>query len=209
MNRYDALAGSWDEDWRVARARTIVAQIRRHVPEGCGHGLEFGCGTGLIGFFLADAVGEMTLVDTSAGMIEAVSEKIKSAGASHMRGLCMDVLTQPFSCPPFDFVFSSMALHHVPSVVPTLKKIRAHMAEGGTVCVVDLGKDDGRFHKNEGDFDGHHGFAPEEIRAHFRAAGFEVQCVEPFYWDVKVVDDEAVPYSLFCLWARKGTAWNE
>jgi len=39
--------------------------------------LDFGCGTGLLSFFLQPYVGEITGIDTSKGMIEVFDKKIK------------------------------------------------------------------------------------------------------------------------------------
>jgi Predicted methyltransferase (contains TPR repeat) len=39
--------------------------------------LDFGCGTGLLSFFLQPYVGEITGIDTSKGMIEVFDKKLK------------------------------------------------------------------------------------------------------------------------------------
>ena len=203
MNIYDDMATTWDDGRRVERARIVAQEIRKHMPNPCARGLEFGCGTGLISFFLQDAIDEIVLIDLSQGMIDVLRKKIRESGIVHMHARQMDVLNESFGMEQFDFLYTSMALHHVREIDAVLRRLHACLALGATVCVVDMGKDDGSFHKNELDFAGHHGFEMEEIRTAFERTGFEVQRVDTFYRAEKVIDGHNVPYSLFCLCATK------
>lgn len=73
-------AANWDTERRAARAKIIAEEIRRAVKiEKHYTALEFGCGTGLVSFNLFDWFENITLVDTSKGMIDIVDQKIQGS----------------------------------------------------------------------------------------------------------------------------------
>ena len=78
MNDFDARAKDWDSDpTKIERARAIAAAIEANVPlEPSMHALEYGAGTGLLGFALRPRVGELTLVDGSVGMLDVVDDQV-------------------------------------------------------------------------------------------------------------------------------------
>ena len=77
MNRFDMAALTWDEKpVRVNIAKNIAEKIKELVPLNQNMKvLDFGCGTGLLSFFLQPYVGEITGIDTSKGMIEVFDKK--------------------------------------------------------------------------------------------------------------------------------------
>ena len=74
---FDTKAEAWDAHTaRVKRAEkiydSIAAEISIHASDRV---LDFGCGTGLLGFHFINAVTRVTFADTSAGMLEQVRKK--------------------------------------------------------------------------------------------------------------------------------------
>jgi SAM-dependent methyltransferase len=54
----------------VERGRQLAEAIRARVPlDPSMHALDYGCGTGLLSFPLRDALGHITLQDSSPGML--------------------------------------------------------------------------------------------------------------------------------------------
>ena len=98
---FDTRALTWDDDpMKTARAEAVAAGIRAGIPLTPGtKGLEFGCGTGLLSFALRDALGEITLADTSAGMLSVLREKIAANGIAHMRPVRTGSVRAPSTCP--------------------------------------------------------------------------------------------------------------
>ena len=80
---FDARAATWDDDpTKVARARAIADAILREVPLAASmDALEYGAGTGLLGFMLRDRVADLTLADVSDGMLEVAAKKIAAPRA--------------------------------------------------------------------------------------------------------------------------------
>src|SRR5690606_25220064 len=87
---FDEKAATWDDDpAKVERARVVADALRDAVPLGpTTRLLEYGAGTGLVTQALRDAVGPVTLADTSAGMRAVMQRKVETgalAGRSEER----------------------------------------------------------------------------------------------------------------------------
>lgn len=202
---FDSRAASWDEDPGKVRMATKVAEaIAARVdlrPEM--RALEYGCGTGLVSFALAERLGDITLADLSRGMLDVVEQKIaqaapRTAGRT-LRALQLDLTTDPLPDERFDLVHSSMTLHHVPDTEDILEKFHALLAPGGLLCIADLDAEDGSFHGP--DVDVHHGFDREVLAGQLRAAGFEV---EGFTTAVEIPRPDG-DFSIFLAVARRTT----
>lgn len=197
-NVYDLRAGGWDTPRRMARAEAVAGRIARALD---GHGyrtaMEFGCGTGLISFALPAMFDEVTLVDTSPGMIDAVRRKAAERGAAHMRPVVRDIAAAPYDA-RFDCVYSSMVMHHIDDVPDMLARLRGALRPGGMLCVVDLDPVSRMFHLEETEFIGHDGFAHDRMRGMMADEGLTGVRIETFFHDAKAVGGESVPYSLFC-----------
>ncbi len=71
MTNFDERAKDWDSDpKKIERARTVSEAIRNTTPVTPQmSALEYGCGTGLLSFALQSDLGQITLADTSQGML--------------------------------------------------------------------------------------------------------------------------------------------
>lgn len=169
---FDARAQTWDDDPAKSERAKAVAEaiVRQAAPTRAMKGLEYGSGTGLLSFMLRPQLGAVTLVDTSAGMLEVADRKIAAAGDAAMRTLRIDLLAEAAPEERYDIVYSLMVLHHVPDTPGILRRLHDVLSPGGVLCIADLDAEDGSFH-GEG-FDGHLGFDRDELGAKARAAGF-------------------------------------
>jgi predicted TPR repeat methyltransferase len=171
-NRFDEMSATWDDDpTKVERAEVVARAIRDAVPlDRSVRVLEYGAGTGLVTQALRDAVGPVTLVDTSAGMREVIERKIASGLITDARVWDLDFETDAAPDENFDLVVTVMVLHHVGDEETVLSRFADLLVDGGHVCIVDLEREDGSFHG--ADFDVHHGFDRGALGSSLERAGF-------------------------------------
>ncbi|MDP2834347.1 MAG: class I SAM-dependent methyltransferase [Pseudomonadota bacterium] len=172
MIDFDSKARLWDGNPVFQdRANKIAAAMQAAIPLNTNmRALDYGCGTGMLSFPLKDALGHITLKDSSAGMLEVLREKIAALGVSNMTVRQADLSSQPLPEERYDLIYTSMVLHHIPDTAAILAAFRALLNPGGRLCVADLDQEDGSFHGIEVDV--HHGFAREELARLATAAGF-------------------------------------
>ena len=197
---FDASAATWDDDpQKVARALRVAALIAEAVPDLAGKRvLEYGCGTGLLGFALRPRVAAVTLADSSAGMLAEVERKIARSGFTAMTPLRLDLATDAPPAERFDLVCSLMTLHHVPDTEGLLRALRGLLPPGGVACLSDLDAEDGSFHGPEVKV--HHGFDRARLGRQLVAAGFEL----PSFQTAVEVAKGGRSYPVFLAIARAG-----
>ncbi|WP_215779205.1 class I SAM-dependent methyltransferase [Paludibacterium sp. B53371] len=170
---FDDKAKTWDDDpVKVARANAIAQSIREQVSLNTRmSALEFGCGTGLLGFALKDDLGPLSLADTSPGMLAVLQDKIQASGRQDMH-VCLVEAGQP-ALPPasVDLIFTAMTLHHIEDTDKVLQQMYTMLKQPGYLCVADLDAEDGSFHGP--DFSGHKGFDRSQLAERAKQVGFE------------------------------------
>ncbi len=199
---FNAKAANWDDDPRKReRAAAVAAQIRGRIPlSDSMEVLEFGCGTGLLGFELFDEVGQICFADPSPGMLDQVKRKL--AGGGSEKGSTHLLASEPPELPKdFDLIFSLMTLHHIGDVSTTLKRLCKHLKPGGYLAISDLDLEDGSFHDGQGDV--HPGFDRNAL-IHLLAlqglSGFEASTPYEIH---EQKHDALRNYPLFLITARK------
>jgi ubiquinone/menaquinone biosynthesis C-methylase UbiE len=171
---FDKQAASWDEQpRRVKLADDIVKAISAQIElTPTMDVLDFGCGTGLITVRLQPAVGSVTGVDSSEGMLGVLKAKIETQQLSNVRALYCDLDKGDRPEGVFHLIAGSMTLHHIREIRPLINMFYGLTAPSGHLCIADLDLDDGRFHDdNEGVF--HFGFDRSSLRRLFIEAGFD------------------------------------
>jgi len=173
MSEFDLQAANWDADAaKVERAGRVAEAIVAHAGPLAGlRALEYGCGTGLLGFALRPHLAHLTLADSSRGMLAVLREKIAACGAADMTPLELDLTAGPGPAAAFDLVCTLMTLHHIPDIDGILERFRDLLVPGGRLCVADLDTEDGSFHGPEVQV--HKGFDRGELAARMVRAGFE------------------------------------
>jgi ubiquinone/menaquinone biosynthesis C-methylase UbiE len=195
---FDSRAATWDDADKIKRAEDVAAAMRRVVPlKRSMSALEYGAGTGLLSFCLRDALGPITLADSSAGMRAVAERKIAAANAPDMRVIDLDLMRDPVPAERYDLIYSMMTLHHVPDVPRALAAFHALLKPGGWLCHADLDAEDGSFHGPEVDV--HHGFERAALRSWLAAAGF----VEVSIGDCGYIEHGERSYTVFLAACRK------
>ncbi len=168
---FDEKAGTWDEDpSRVERAAAIARRVREAVPLSAdAHVLDFGSGTGLLGFHFLPDVAAVTFADPSEGMLREVERKLREG--DHARGRTVrfdpDVPALPDR---YDVIVSAMTLHHVEDPAAALRFLADHLTPGGWLALSDLDTEDGTFHDPPAP-DVHLGFDRDALIAELRGLG--------------------------------------
>jgi predicted TPR repeat methyltransferase len=172
MNEFDIKAREWDKsNMHRERAETIAAEIIKQVPlNRAMTAMEFGAGTGLLSFILKDRLKEITLIDSSEGMVQVLNEKLVTEKDENLKVVNADLEHEDLSPGSFDLIYTLMVLHHVGDVETIIKKFHDLLNPGGYLAVADLYSEDGSFH-GEG-FHGHLGFNPESLSALLEKCGF-------------------------------------
>jgi ubiquinone/menaquinone biosynthesis C-methylase UbiE len=204
MTNFDERAKDWDSDpKKIERARTVADAIRHAIPLSTHmSALEYGCGTGLLSFALQSDLGQITLADTSQGMLDVLGEKIAAAGVANMSHIRLDLSTDPLPVERFDLTYSLMTLHHIEDAKGILKKFHALLKPSGILCIADLDKEDGSFH-TDGTTDVHKGFERTELKEWVESAGFANVKFSTAYEIKKKIGDVEKKFPVFLLTARK------
>jgi len=199
---FDSKARQWDENPVFQdRANKIAAAIAAAVPLNTSmRALDYGSGTGMLSFPLQDRLGQITLKDTSAGMLAVAEEKIAAWGIGNMTTRLMDLTAEPMPDERYDLIYSSMTLHHIPDTDAILAAFRALLNPGGWLCIADLDKEDGSFHGSHVDV--HHGFERSALATQAAQAGFNEIDFSTVFEISKDTENGARAYPVFLMVAR-------
>lgn len=202
--RFDKKAADWDKKTRRVQLAKDVSDALAKLPLNSNmHGMEFGCGTGLVGLAVAPKLGKLTAIDSSTGMITTLKEKIEETGVKNVVPICLDLNENPL-VEKFDFIFTSMTLHHIKEVDRTLATLYHHLKEDGILAIADLDEEDGSFHHNlKGEFT-HSGFNREILTEKLTNLGFSDFSFSTVHTIVRK-DQNGVeqPYNVFLLDTKK------
>jgi ubiquinone/menaquinone biosynthesis C-methylase UbiE len=204
MTNFDERAHDWDSDpKKVERARVVAEAIRKTIPlSNQMNALEYGCGTGLLSFALQSELGQITLADTSQGMLDVLGEKIVASGVTNMHPLRLDLASDPVPAERFDITYSLMTLHHIHDAQNILRRFYDVLEPNGYLLVADLDKEDGSFH-TDGTTDIHQGFARDGLQKWVEAAGFEDVSFSTAYEIRKKIENKEKVFPVFLMKAYK------
>jgi 2-polyprenyl-3-methyl-5-hydroxy-6-metoxy-1,4-benzoquinol methylase len=162
---FDAVAAGWDEEpRRVMLAQEVVAAICRELPLVKEmEALDYGCGSGLVTLGLQPFVGRITGADSSQGMLQVLSRKVRERGMANVVTKFIDLEQQRLEG-SYDLIVSSMTLHHVDKVAALIGSLVQVLNPGGWLALADLESEDGSFHDDStGVY--HRGFDREFFRS--------------------------------------------
>lgn len=215
---FDEAARDWDKDERRSKRAAAVAERLTAIlgPHRGGSALDFGCGTGLLAFRLRDFFGRIDLLDPSEGMIEVLRGKVEAdderrRAAGSGPGAVMKPLRGTLESPPerlgsYDAIVSMLVFHHIDDIEGSLRGLRALIAPGGELAVIDLDAEDGSYHAEDADFDGRKGFDREDLGSLAEGAGFARPCFETIYLERRMRGGAWKEYPMFVMTAAAPTA---
>ncbi len=190
-------ADEWDKgSIRVNGAKKIADAISKKIELTSNMEiLDFGVGTGLLGFEIAKDVKKVYGVDISETMIENL--KAKNTPQLSIETFCQDIIKEPLE-KTFDGLVSSMTLHHIQDLKAFFETIYKNINENGFIAIADLESEDGTFHSdNIGVF--HFGFNKEELCKVVLDAGFS----EVNFQTINTINKPHKEFDIFLLTARR------
>ncbi len=197
MSHFDTRAQNWDKgNTQVAGAKVIADAIREKISlHKEMEIIDFGTGTGLLGFDIATSVKQVHGIDTSAKMLEKLEEK--NSASLHIVPYKQDILQEPLT-QKFDGLVSSMTLHHIEDLRLFFQTIYETLEESGFVAIADLEHEDGTFHSdNAGVF--HYGFEKGALLKVVQESGFKDVTFE----NINTIQKPHRDFGVFLLTAHK------
>ena len=205
-NSFDEKAATWDENprriklvekvWNVLQNEIDFDQVRTV--------LDYGCGTGLLGYKMVNEVDHIYFCDTSIPMLEQVKLKKEFYKHDNVQILNADFTVEIPEIKPVDLIVSMLVLHHVKDIDKLIKSFTPVLNANGMFCWVDLDKEDGSFHDDNTGIH-HFGFSKDELRNYLEKNGFEIEFYNKQLFVAKDRDGDIQKYPLFVLMAKKTT----
>lgn len=197
-------AKNWDNDKRIQRSKIIAEKIDEIVGEHKDSSImEYGCATGLVSFNLIDKFRKLTLMDSEEEMINIVKEKVIDYKISNVFPVKIDLTNQMYLEEKFDLIYTSLTIHHILDIEKIIKTFYNLLNPKGTLFIAELDKEDGSFHINHKNFNGHNGFQHEVMEQAFTNAGFSDIKSETFFYGKKTYKEKVIPYSMFYTIGKK------
>ncbi len=197
MSHFDKRAEGWDSgDIRVNGAKTIAEAINAKIALKANMDImDFGVGTGLLGFEIATKVKKVYGVDTSTQMLQKLQEK--NTPTLSIEAINQDIVKNPLT-QTFDGLVSSMTLHHVEDLKAFFDVIYKNINENGFLAIADLETEDGTFHSdNAGVF--HFGFEKEGLCKVLESSGFK----DIKFENINTINKPHRDFEVFLLTATK------
>ncbi|QKE28836.1 SAM-dependent methyltransferase [Arcobacter acticola] len=177
MNRFDNVAKDWEsKPSRVQIAKSSVDNIIEIVDLKPDFKiLDYGCGTGLVGFGLSNETNTVIGMDYSIGMVEKFNEKAQELGFTNISAIQHNINEQDLPQNEFDLIAISMTLHHIKDTEMFIQKAKSSLKNGGYLCINDLVSEDGTFHEeHKNDGVEHFGYDENELCSLIKNNGFEL-----------------------------------
>jgi len=176
MSDFDSLAKDYDTDRRIKRAIFFSDELRLHITEGHNKAaLEYGCGTGLVGFNLIPDFQLIIFVDSSAQMIKQVNQKLLSLGNTSSFAICRDFVADIPKDLKVDYIFTSLVLHHIEDTKTILLRFYNILSDKGHLLIIDkngINMGDGILRPSTLDPDEYDGFDQSAMADLAREIGF-------------------------------------
>ncbi len=185
MSEFDIKAAGWDNNpMHIERSKAVAAHIRKLVPINRNmSALEYGAGTGITSFFLADSLKHITMMDNSTAMVAIMNEKLRKTGVQNLEPVFFDLEKDDYKG-SFDLIFTQMVMHHVIDAENIIKKFSGLLKNNGYLAIADLYPENGSFHGES--FVGHRGFDPEKLGGTLKEYNF----VDPVYMTCFSIEKE-------------------
>jgi len=199
VNNFYLKAPDWDKnEERINRAKVIykriVEIIKINKPDTI---LDYGCGTGLLGFNFINDVSLVCFADTSSGMLAEINKKANQQNVTNYKTIN---LNESNELGKYSAITSLLALHHIEDLENVLNNLLKHIEKDGYIVLSDLDIEDGSFHYPE--IVPHNGIDRNIILNCLNNSNYELICNETVYVQKKTVNDKQVEFPIFLIIGR-------
>ena len=140
---WDLAAADYEALWHSQLADAQTALLAAAVLRGGERVLDVACGTGLVSFAAAHAVGpagDVLGVDLSGGMVDAARQHAVQRGVSNAAFVRMDAESLALPDASFDVALCALGLMYVPDPEQALREMRRVLRPGGRLVVAVWGE---------------------------------------------------------------------
>jgi len=205
-NTFDERAATWDENPRRIKLIENVWEVLEQQLDfnAIQTVLDYGCGTGLLGYKMAERVNQITFCDTSKPMLEQVEKKRKFYGYENVKTLCSDFTKDVLPKEKYNLILSMLVLHHVKDIQKIIASFSQLLNPSGLFCWIDLDEEDGSFHLHDGSIP-HHGFGKTNLENLMLHHHLEMVFYTNELRILKEIEGELKEFPLFVMIAEKLT----
>lgn len=195
---FDEQAKEWDNEKNIIRSKAIGDEIKRLLKDKKAlRAMDFGCGTGLVSFYLKDFFSDILLVDLSDGMIAEAAKKIKENKTENLHTWKGNILNYDEN-KKFDVIYAPLVLHHIDNYREIVVKLKSLLEDGGSLIIMDMIKDSGEFHKGSTET-AHHGLDPKVIKIMLEDIFDCVTDTVEFFEGTREKEGNTVHFKLFSI----------
>ena len=140
---WDLAAPDYEALWQAQLADAQAALLAAAALSSGERVLDVACGTGLVAFAAARAVGpagQVLGVDLSGGMVDAARQRAMQHGAANATFVRMDAEALALPDASFDVVLCALGLMYVPDPEQALREMRRVLRPGGRLVVAVWGE---------------------------------------------------------------------
>lgn len=140
---WDLAASDYEALWQAQLARAQDQLVASAALAPGERVLDVACGTGLVSFAAAQAVGpegHVTGVDLSARMIDSAARRAQQRGIAHARFTRMDAERLEFPDASFDVALCSLGLMYLPDPEWAIGEMRRVLRPGGRLVLAVWGE---------------------------------------------------------------------
>lgn len=196
-DKFDSMADRYENAERIKMAKIASDALREYLIDTKNkHGMDFGCGTGLIGMNLLEEFQSMLFLDTSQKMLQVINQKISAQAIENAQTLCFDFETSSQIDLQVDYIFMVHVLIHIQDFESVLEKLYQTLNIDGHLQIVDFNHNE-KVHSELV----HSGFDQNELKGILTKIGFKDIQSKTFYAGEKLFMNQDA--SLFVLDAKK------
>lgn len=198
-NRFDNLAKEWDsKPERVETAMNFVQHIRTTLPNSDISNydvVDYGCGSGLVSFGLANNIKSILGLDYSKAMVEKYNQKALNLDFRNLHAIQHNINKEVINSNQYDLAVTNMTMHHIKDTFRFISILKSSLKNNGYLYISDLITENGSFHGMGNDDVEHFGFDKDTLYKIFKELNF----TDINYDIVQTIEKEQGSYPIFSI----------
>ena len=130
--------------WVLGRPLPRMSELASEAVRGKRRVLEVAAGTGFVTSAIAQTSDSVVATDYATAMVEALNQRVKSAGIENVTCEQADIYALPYPAGEFDAVVAANVLHLVPDLPAAIEALRKVTKPSGSLVVPTFCHDETR-----------------------------------------------------------------